>query len=60
MDRGIWWATVLGVTESDTTEHHYHHHQCYTLALFRTFTGNRDFRKILGKDWGKKNKTDFF
>ena len=21
VDRGIWWATVHGVTESDTTEH---------------------------------------
>ena len=21
MDRGVWWATVRGVTESDATEH---------------------------------------
>ena len=21
MDRGVWWVTVRGVTESDTTEH---------------------------------------
>ena len=46
-------------SQSQTRQHHHHHHG-YILALFRTFPGNRDFRKILEKDWGKKQKTDFF
>ena len=24
MDRGAWWATVHGITESDVTEQHTH------------------------------------
>ena len=27
MDRGAWWATVHGVTESNTTEHTHTHTQ---------------------------------
>ena len=26
MDRGAWWATVHGVTESRTRQHEHHHH----------------------------------
>ena len=29
MDRGAWWATVLGVTESETTEATEHAHIFY-------------------------------
>ena len=58
MDSGTWRATVHGVAKSQTRQHHHHYHG-YILALFRTFPGNRDFRKILEKDWGKKNKLTF-
>ena len=34
MDRGTWWATFLGVTESDTPER-------LTLKAYQTFTWTR-------------------
>ena len=37
MDRGVWWATVHGVTESDMTEQ-------LILSLF-TFMENREYLK---------------
>ena len=36
MDRGAWWATVLGRTESDTTEGTYH--TCTHAFIVRTVT----------------------
>ena len=32
MDRGVWWATVHGVTESDTTEQLSTHRHTYNSA----------------------------
>ena len=33
--RGAWWATVLGVTESDMTEHtHIHSHLLFSSVLY--------------------------
>ena len=37
MDRGAWWSTVYGVTESDTTEHPYRHMHINTYVLIVTF-----------------------
>ena len=32
-ERGVWWATVHGVTESDATEQLHHHHHPVKQAL---------------------------
>ena len=41
MDRGAWWATVHGVSESDKTECM---HACAHTPLLRTHSGEADVK----------------
>ena len=44
MDRGAWWATVHGVSESDTTEGN--QHACTHRALLKPFKAVLHFRVL--------------
>ena len=49
MDRGVLWATVHGVTESDTTEVTEHAHTCLSTFLqMNKYKTNRVANNIFG------------
>ena len=47
-DRRSWWATVHGVTKSQTWLSDWTHAYVYTYILFSLFFSNIDYYKILG------------
>ena len=50
IDRGVWWATVHAVTESDTTEWlSTAQHMLFTTSALQVFQRNREgFQKDIG------------
>ena len=51
MERGAWWATVLGLQESDTTLQLNHHHQSNANTSFGLFFQKFAYSLTLSMCW---------